>query len=138
MREGSFYYGPVIHQVPHMTCDLVLLTFPKDTCGGTVHISMNIRDLSWAYVSSIGCCGVFCMFTLGCVPCRDPQCLQEEEGMFMRPQILYSTWQLFNRGNWTADKPSPDCECSSEEVRRMLPDCPEGAGGIPPPQVNTS
>uniref|UniRef100_A0A673X769 P-type phospholipid transporter n=1 Tax=Salmo trutta TaxID=8032 RepID=A0A673X769_SALTR len=64
----------------------------------------------------------------------DPQCLQEEEGMFMRPQILYSTWQLFNRGNWTADKPSPDCECSSEEVRRMLPDCPEGAGGIPPPQ----
>uniref|UniRef100_A0A4W5PTA2 P-type phospholipid transporter n=1 Tax=Hucho hucho TaxID=62062 RepID=A0A4W5PTA2_9TELE len=65
----------------------------------------------------------------------DPQCLQEEEGMFTRPQILYSTWQLFNRGNWTADKPSPDCECSSEEVRRMLPDCPEGAGGIPPPQV---
>ncbi|XP_055796674.1 phospholipid-transporting ATPase ABCA1 isoform X1 [Salvelinus fontinalis] len=65
----------------------------------------------------------------------DPQCLQEEEGMFMRPQILYSTWQLFNRGNWTADKPSPDCECSSEEVRRMLPECPEGAGGIPPPQV---
>uniref|UniRef100_A0A4W5PPM8 P-type phospholipid transporter n=1 Tax=Hucho hucho TaxID=62062 RepID=A0A4W5PPM8_9TELE len=65
---------------------------------------------------------------------KDPQCLQEEEGMFTRPQILYSTWQLFNRGNWTADKPSPDCECSSEEVRRMLPDCPEGAGGIPPPQ----
>uniref|UniRef100_A0A8C8ICA5 P-type phospholipid transporter n=1 Tax=Oncorhynchus tshawytscha TaxID=74940 RepID=A0A8C8ICA5_ONCTS len=65
---------------------------------------------------------------------KDPQCLQEEEGIFMRPQILYSTWQLFNRGNWTADKPSPDCECSSEEVRRMLPDCPEGAGGIPPPQ----
>uniref|UniRef100_A0A8C7NR11 P-type phospholipid transporter n=1 Tax=Oncorhynchus mykiss TaxID=8022 RepID=A0A8C7NR11_ONCMY len=57
-----------------------------------------------------------------------------ENSMFMRPQILYSTWQLFNRGNWTADKPSPDCECSSEEVRRMLPDCPEGAGGIPPPQ----
>uniref|UniRef100_A0A8C7J3J4 P-type phospholipid transporter n=1 Tax=Oncorhynchus kisutch TaxID=8019 RepID=A0A8C7J3J4_ONCKI len=55
------------------------------------------KDLSWAYVSSIGCRG----------------CL----------------------GNWTADKPSPDCECSSEEVRRMLPDCPEGAGGIPPPQV---
>uniref|UniRef100_A0A8C8I4P3 P-type phospholipid transporter n=1 Tax=Oncorhynchus tshawytscha TaxID=74940 RepID=A0A8C8I4P3_ONCTS len=96
--------------------------------------SMNVRDLSWAYVSSIGCRGIFCMFTLGCVPCRDPQCLQEEEGIFMRPQILYSTWQLFNRGNWTADKPSPDCECSSEEVRRMLPDCPEGAGGIPPPQ----
>uniref|UniRef100_A0A4W5PLG4 P-type phospholipid transporter n=1 Tax=Hucho hucho TaxID=62062 RepID=A0A4W5PLG4_9TELE len=58
-----------------------------------------------------------------------------ENSMFTRPQILYSTWQLFNRGNWTADKPSPDCECSSEEVRRMLPDCPEGAGGIPPPQV---
>lgn len=58
-KEGSFYYGPVIHQVPHMTCDLVLLTFPKDTSGGTVHISMNIRDLSWAYVCSIGCRCVF-------------------------------------------------------------------------------
>ncbi|KAJ7993337.1 hypothetical protein DPEC_G00271380 [Dallia pectoralis] len=65
----------------------------------------------------------------------DPQCLQEEQGMFMRPHISHSEWKLFNTGNWTADKPSHDCECSSEEVRRMLPECPAGAGGIPPPQI---
>uniref|UniRef100_A0A8C9XBP2 P-type phospholipid transporter n=1 Tax=Sander lucioperca TaxID=283035 RepID=A0A8C9XBP2_SANLU len=36
--------------------------------------------------------------------------------------------------NWSKDAPSPDCQCSTEDVRRMLPDCPQGAGGIPPPQ----
>ena len=55
--------------------------------------------------------------------------------MYMRPQVPYSTWQMFNKGNWSREKPSPDCHCSTEEVRRMLPDCPEGAGGLPPPQV---
>uniref|UniRef100_A0A8B9GZW2 Zgc:172302 n=1 Tax=Astyanax mexicanus TaxID=7994 RepID=A0A8B9GZW2_ASTMX len=44
------------------------------------------------------------------------------------------TWKLFNSPNWTMEHPSPDCMCSTEEVRRMLPDCPEGAGGLPPPQ----
>ncbi|KAL1023254.1 hypothetical protein UPYG_G00038330 [Umbra pygmaea] len=65
----------------------------------------------------------------------DPQCFHEEKGMFMRPHIPYSTWKMFSRGNWSSDNPSPDCVCSSEEVRRMLPDCPVGAGGIPPPQI---
>uniref|UniRef100_A0A8C1ZLD1 P-type phospholipid transporter n=1 Tax=Cyprinus carpio TaxID=7962 RepID=A0A8C1ZLD1_CYPCA len=46
-------------------------------------------------------------------------------------------WQLFHKGNWTVEKPSPDCECSTEDIRRMLPDCPEGAGGIPPPQMKS-
>ncbi|XP_041914079.1 phospholipid-transporting ATPase ABCA1 isoform X1 [Alosa sapidissima] len=62
-------------------------------------------------------------------------CSQELGSRFMRPQIPYSTWQLMVKGNWTSAQPSPECECSSEEVRRMLPDCPEGAGGLPPPQI---
>ncbi|XP_034149596.1 phospholipid-transporting ATPase ABCA1 isoform X2 [Esox lucius] len=68
----------------------------------------------------------------------DPQCLQEEQGTFMRPQVPHSEWKIFNQGNWTADRPSLDCACSSEEVRRMLPECPAGAGGIPPPQIKRS
>uniref|UniRef100_A0A8C5D6G3 P-type phospholipid transporter n=1 Tax=Gouania willdenowi TaxID=441366 RepID=A0A8C5D6G3_GOUWI len=56
-------------------------------------------------------------------------------GLFMRPQISYSTWQMFARGNWSRDKPSPDCQCSTEDTRRMLPECPIGSGGLPPPQV---
>lgn len=72
---------------------------------------------------------------VSCPACRDPQCKAEQGGLFMRPQVSYSTWQMFNRGNWSRDRPSPDCLCSTEDVRRMLPDCPQGAGGLPPPQV---
>ncbi|XP_062869316.1 phospholipid-transporting ATPase ABCA1 [Trichomycterus rosablanca] len=65
-----------------------------------------------------------------------PQCNDTElETVFLRPQISYTTWQFFSKGNWTAENPSPECECSTEEVRRMLPDCPMGAGGLPPPQI---
>uniref|UniRef100_A0A8D3BI61 P-type phospholipid transporter n=1 Tax=Scophthalmus maximus TaxID=52904 RepID=A0A8D3BI61_SCOMX len=42
---------------------------------------------------------------------------------------------MFSRGNWSIDRPSPKCLCSTEDVRRMLPDCPQGAGGLPPPQI---
>ncbi|KAI4904249.1 hypothetical protein NFI96_031778 [Prochilodus magdalenae] len=66
----------------------------------------------------------------------DSQCELDKAGtVFLRPQILYSMWELFNKNNWTVEHPSPDCECSTEEVRRMLPDCPLGAGGLPPPQI---
>ncbi|MED6268642.1 ATP-binding cassette sub- A member 1, partial [Characodon lateralis] len=64
-----------------------------------------------------------------------PQCDAERGGPFIRPQISFSTWQMLNRGNWSRDSPSPDCQCSTEETRRMLPECPDGAGGIPPPQM---
>lgn len=74
------------------------------------------------------------MFT-PCSPCRNPQCEGERGGLLMRPQVSYSTWQMFSRGNWSRDRPSPECQCSTEDVRRMLPDCPQGAGGLPPPQV---
>ncbi|KAK2908022.1 phospholipid-transporting ATPase ABCA1 isoform X2 [Channa argus] len=66
---------------------------------------------------------------------RNPQCKGEHGGLFMRPHVSYSTWDMFNRGNWSRDRPSPECQCSTEDVRRMLPDCPEGAGGLPPPQI---
>ncbi|XP_069558445.1 phospholipid-transporting ATPase ABCA1 isoform X1 [Brachyistius frenatus] len=66
---------------------------------------------------------------------KSPQCEAERSGLFTRPQLSYATWQMFNRGNWSKDRPSPDCQCSTEKVRRMLPDCPQGAGGIPPPQM---
>uniref|UniRef100_A0A3Q3L3K9 P-type phospholipid transporter n=1 Tax=Mastacembelus armatus TaxID=205130 RepID=A0A3Q3L3K9_9TELE len=65
----------------------------------------------------------------------NPQCEAERGGLFMRPQVSYSTWQMFYKGNWSSDRPSPECQCSTEDVRRMLPDCPLGAGGLPPPQI---
>lgn len=36
---------------------------------------------------------------------------------------------------WDSLRPSPDCRCSTDRKLTMLPACPEGAGGLPPPQV---
>ncbi|NXS77695.1 ABCA1 protein, partial [Erpornis zantholeuca] len=47
------------------------------------------------------------------------------------PSLLEALW----RGNWTWAEPSPPCQCSGPGAHRMLPECPEGAGGLPPPQV---
>ncbi|XP_008277592.1 ATP-binding cassette sub-family A member 1 [Stegastes partitus] len=65
----------------------------------------------------------------------NPQCGSERRGPLMRPQVSFSTWQMFSKGNWSRNRPSPDCQCSTENIRRMLPECPEGAGGMPPPQI---
>ncbi|XP_067342054.1 retinal-specific phospholipid-transporting ATPase ABCA4a [Channa argus] len=35
---------------------------------------------------------------------------------------------------WNSLSPSPDCQCSTAKKLTMLPVCPEGAGGLPPPQ----
>ncbi|XP_036410765.1 retinal-specific phospholipid-transporting ATPase ABCA4-like [Megalops cyprinoides] len=35
---------------------------------------------------------------------------------------------------WTPQSPSPRCQCSTEKRLTMLPVCPLGAGGLPPPQ----
>ncbi|XP_034561698.1 retinal-specific phospholipid-transporting ATPase ABCA4a [Notolabrus celidotus] len=35
---------------------------------------------------------------------------------------------------WNCLRPSPDCQCSTSKKLTMLPVCPEGAGGLPPPQ----
>ncbi|KAK2858624.1 hypothetical protein Q5P01_003244 [Channa striata] len=35
---------------------------------------------------------------------------------------------------WNSLRPSPDCQCSTARKLTMLPVCPDGAGGLPPPQ----
>uniref|UniRef100_A0A8C5UIB8 P-type phospholipid transporter n=1 Tax=Malurus cyaneus samueli TaxID=2593467 RepID=A0A8C5UIB8_9PASS len=45
-----------------------------------------------------------------------------------------SVLDIFLKGNWSMENPSPSCECSSEKIKKMLPVCPPGAGGLPPPQ----
>uniref|UniRef100_H2MGF6 P-type phospholipid transporter n=1 Tax=Oryzias latipes TaxID=8090 RepID=H2MGF6_ORYLA len=53
------------------------------------------------------------------------------------PEVSESLRDIFAKGNWTRENPSPLCQCSCEGRKRMLPECPDGAGGLPPPQVNT-
>ncbi|XP_058158936.1 retinal-specific phospholipid-transporting ATPase ABCA4 [Dasypus novemcinctus] len=50
------------------------------------------------------------------------------------PSVSPNVTQLFQKQKWTPGNPSPSCQCSSREKLTMLPECPEGAGGLPPPQ----
>lgn len=54
------------------------------------------------------------------------------------PEVSQSVKDMFDKGNWTMENPSPLCECSCEGRKRMLPECPAGAGGLPPPQVSNT
>uniref|UniRef100_A0A7N8XZJ3 P-type phospholipid transporter n=1 Tax=Mastacembelus armatus TaxID=205130 RepID=A0A7N8XZJ3_9TELE len=46
------------------------------------------------------------------------------------PNVPESVQQLFSSGNWTMEDPSPACVCSCDGKKKMLPDCPAGAGGL--------
>ncbi|XP_036901420.1 retinal-specific phospholipid-transporting ATPase ABCA4 isoform X3 [Sturnira hondurensis] len=50
------------------------------------------------------------------------------------PSVSPNVTHLFQKQKWTPDHPSPACRCSTREKLTMLPECPEGAGGLPPPQ----
>ncbi|KAM9425735.1 phospholipid-transporting ATPase ABCA1 [Pholidichthys leucotaenia] len=50
------------------------------------------------------------------------------------PPVDQSVTDIFLNGNWSMSNPSPDCQCSTPKRTIMLPDCPLGAGGLPPPQ----
>ncbi|KAF0872871.1 ABCA4 protein, partial [Crocuta crocuta] len=50
------------------------------------------------------------------------------------PSVSPNITHLFQKQKWTPDDPSPSCRCSTREKLTMLPECPEGAGGLPPPQ----
>ncbi|RMC00946.1 hypothetical protein DUI87_22633 [Hirundo rustica rustica] len=54
---------------------------------------------------------------------------------FWTPSAPPSLLEVLRSGNWTRAEPSPPCQCSGPGAHRMLPECPEGAGGLPPPQV---
>lgn len=65
---------------------------------------------------------------------RDTSCTAAEDEWSV-PEVSESVKELFDKGNWSMENPSPLCECSCEGRKRMLPECPAGAGGLPPPQV---
>ncbi|XP_074478981.1 phospholipid-transporting ATPase ABCA1 isoform X1 [Sebastes fasciatus] len=50
------------------------------------------------------------------------------------PSVDQSVTDIFLNGNWSMSNPSPSCRCSTPKRTIMLPDCPPGAGGLPPPQ----
>ncbi|KAM4621970.1 phospholipid-transporting ATPase ABCA1b isoform 2-T2 [Polymixia lowei] len=70
-------------------------------------------------------------------PIPDAPCTMGDED-WSTPEVPESVQQLFSSGNWTMDDPSPACFCSCNGKKKMLPDCPAGAGGPPPPEMKLS
>ncbi|XP_042098875.1 phospholipid-transporting ATPase ABCA1 isoform X1 [Ovis aries] len=66
-------------------------------------------------------------------PIPERPCLVGEEKWTTAP-VPQTITDLFRNGNWTMENPSPTCQCSSDKIKKMLPVCPRGAGGLPPPQ----
>uniref|UniRef100_A0A8C8A2J4 ABC transporter domain-containing protein n=1 Tax=Oryzias sinensis TaxID=183150 RepID=A0A8C8A2J4_9TELE len=52
------------------------------------------------------------------------------------PSVDQSVADIFLNGNWSMSNPSPSCQCSTPGRTIIMPDCPPGAGGLPPPQVS--
>ncbi|KAJ8247643.1 hypothetical protein GJAV_G00248620 [Gymnothorax javanicus] len=70
-------------------------------------------------------------------PISDFPCEVAEEE-WSTPAVPDSVREIFHRGNWSMENPSPLCECSCDGRKKMLPECPPGAGGLPPPQQKLS
>ncbi|NXG55009.1 ABCA4 protein, partial [Hemiprocne comata] len=50
------------------------------------------------------------------------------------PAVHPNLSSLLLAQKWSPENPSPSCKCSTQEKLTMLPECPAGAGGLPPPQ----
>ncbi|XP_036026831.1 LOW QUALITY PROTEIN: phospholipid-transporting ATPase ABCA7 [Onychomys torridus] len=66
---------------------------------------------------------------------RGSQCTHSLACYFWVPEVPADVASILASGNWTPESPSPACQCSQPGARRLLPDCPAGAGGPPPPQA---
>uniref|UniRef100_A0A8C3LPC5 P-type phospholipid transporter n=1 Tax=Chrysolophus pictus TaxID=9089 RepID=A0A8C3LPC5_CHRPC len=51
------------------------------------------------------------------------------------PAVHPNLSSLLLSQKWSPENPSPSCKCSTHKKLTMLPECPPGAGGLPPPQV---
>ncbi|XP_049441657.1 phospholipid-transporting ATPase ABCA1b [Epinephelus fuscoguttatus] len=70
-------------------------------------------------------------------PIPEAPCTMGDEE-WKTPEVPESVLQLFSSANWTMEDPSPACFCSCDGKKKMLPDCPAGAGGLPPPEMKLS
>ncbi|XP_010130903.1 PREDICTED: retinal-specific ATP-binding cassette transporter [Buceros rhinoceros silvestris] len=50
------------------------------------------------------------------------------------PAVYPNLSSLLLSQKWSPENPSPSCKCSTHKKLTMLPECPAGAGGLPPPQ----
>ncbi|CAL8311233.1 unnamed protein product [Merluccius merluccius] len=66
-------------------------------------------------------------------PLEDFPCNNITTGWEM-PMVSPALIEALEGPQWHTLRPSPDCQCSTPRKLTMMPTCPEGAGGLPPPQ----
>ncbi|XP_074859387.1 retinal-specific phospholipid-transporting ATPase ABCA4 [Carettochelys insculpta] len=66
-------------------------------------------------------------------PLRDYSCSNMSTG-WSTPPVPPNVTNLLLTYKWRPGDPSPSCKCSTRKKLTMLPECPAGAGGLPPPQ----
>uniref|UniRef100_A0A8C9R6I7 ATP binding cassette subfamily A member 4 n=1 Tax=Scleropages formosus TaxID=113540 RepID=A0A8C9R6I7_SCLFO len=72
--------------------------------------------------------GTRCMDNQPILPCSNTT--TEWEVPLVSPVIT----NILQSPDWNELNPSPTCQCSTKKKLTMLPYCPVGAGGLPPPQ----
>uniref|UniRef100_A0A8C2ZZ16 P-type phospholipid transporter n=1 Tax=Cyclopterus lumpus TaxID=8103 RepID=A0A8C2ZZ16_CYCLU len=118
---------PSLELQPWMYEDQV--TFISDDAPGDA----NMQKLLSALLDAPGL-GTRCMDGH---PIPEAPCTMGDED-WQTPDVPESLQQLFRSTNWTMEDPSPACFCSCDDKKKMLPDCPAGAGGLPPPEMKLS
>ncbi|KAG9351082.1 hypothetical protein JZ751_024972, partial [Albula glossodonta] len=71
------------------------------------------------------------VFTLVIPPFGEYPSLNLNPWMYGRQFTFFS---MLKGSEWTELNPSPSCQCSNGTKLTMLPVCPDGAGGLPPPR----
>lgn len=110
----------------------------RETCG-LLNFCRNIDSIKYSRNKDEF---IFCSWNLKSVSyhllldLREAPCTMGDED-WKTPEVPESILQLFSSKNWTMEDPSPACFCSNDGKKKMLPDCPAGAGGLPPPEVGT-
>ncbi|XP_073499323.1 retinal-specific phospholipid-transporting ATPase ABCA4 [Phyllobates terribilis] len=92
--------------------------------------SEHIVPMSNAFLNSPGF-GTRCMKDLSLgkkFPCANTS------NEWTIPTVSPTVTNILLAHEWTPNNPSPSCTCSTKNKLIMLPECPEGAGGRPPPQ----
>ncbi|XP_060935296.1 phospholipid-transporting ATPase ABCA1b [Limanda limanda] len=118
---------PSLELQPWMYEDQV--TFISDDAPGDT----NMQELLNALLDAPGF-GTRCMDGH---PIQEAPCTMGDED-WHTPEVPESVQQLFSSRNWSMEDPSPACVCSCDGRKKMLPDCPAGAGGLPPLEMKLS
>lgn len=93
---------------------------------------MEGEPLGWALWLEMTITLCFCVSFLPSCPSRLPCSNSTSE--WEHPEVPPVVSNILQSPAWNQRNPSPSCQCSTSTKLTMMPICPDGAGGLPPPQ----